>query len=442
MTCCSGSSSSQSTREDLNILQYFGRGRALPTPDVTACVPPIRETRLDCGSFFRLAAIWMVRPPPNAPPPPNPFAPQGMPGQVPGLVGVGVPPPSPVGPRGTAAAAAAATGATIPGAPAAPGSGGGPTGGVGVPPSPLGGPTAAPLTARKKNPFKIVDPTTGMEVDMSDAGGGGRGGGGGGGLGPPAPGRSPRVGGGAPGTSDVAKEMREKAQAALKGEAIMPPPSPSSASAEASAKRTATAPATFAAGGAGASSPPAFKGAPPSAGAGADARGAGAAPASEAVSTSRSAPAKADSGGAPAVGTPIEVSFGSYSNAAAATSKTTKSAEESAAKDKAEADTKAAAAAASAAAKASSEATAKKEAEAAAAAKAKAKAAEEVRMCCVRSLLVEMAMHGKQAPTLCSLQLPAAASLQPSHYCAVDYMFQFFKKLVMFGRNASNKHIL
>eukprot|EP00752_Nemacystus_decipiens_P002586 g2420.t2 len=243
----------------------------------------------------------------------------GLQGQIPGLVRV--PPSSSVGPR---TAAATTNGAAMPGTNSAAARAGGRTDSVGVPPSSLG-PAARPLTTRKKTLPEIVDPFTDTEVNTSDptgvsgAGGVGR-------KQPAAPGRSQRI----DGMSDAARGTHEKAQAALRKEAM-----PAGAVAAAAAKRSAAVatPATFAA---------------------------------DAVGTTRSAaPATADS--LPAAGSPVEVSFGGFGDA---TGRKADEAEASAgAKARTEVD--------ASKAKASSDSAAKGEAEAKAAEEAPAKAEGE-----------------------------------------------------------------
>ena len=234
-----------------------------------------------------------------------------------------MPPPSPVGPRGSAAAAAASAA----GGAGAPAAGGGvipgPGTSGGVPPSPLGGPTPPPPTQNRKV-LLIIDPATGKPIELPDAGSSGSGVGsisGVGRMGGPPPGRSPRTTSGA--ASDVAKEMREKAQAALKSDtplSAMAAAAAAGAAVQAAAKKPSMAANT----GVAKPSPsapiparaqPAFKGV-----AAASApipavvpAAASEAPWTMASSTGRSGPAKVD-GDAPTV----EVSFGSYGNIAIA----------------------------------------------------------------------------------------------------------------------------
>lgn len=244
-----------------------------------------------------------------------------MQGQVQGMPGV-VPAPSPVGPRGSAHAAATNAGQAAGGGGGPAGHGpsgavaGGPAGSGGV--SPLAGPTPPP-SAPKRKVLVIIDPSTGLPIDMS-GGGGGQGGGGGAGPGavdrgtnnvPPGAGfpggrmagiahqqhQQPQgvsASGAHPGESSAAREMREKVQAALKGDTVPGGPAIAASAAATAATGvsaavpTAVAKATSSSGG-GNTSPPAFKG---PAAAGAKSRGL---PAS-AVDTSAA----------------VEVSFGSY----------------------------------------------------------------------------------------------------------------------------------
>lgn len=286
-----------------------------------------------------------------------------MPGQVQGLANM--PPPSPVGPRGSSPATASPGGAGSAGTPTVGGGGGpgpGPSGGVTQ--SPLGGSSSAPPSTPNRKVLQIIDPSTGKPIELPDSGGSSGSGGGNSAVRvgvQPVSGRSPRtsVGGS---FSDFAKEMREKAQAALKSD-------------------TPTMAATAIAGSGMTSSSPSKK---PAVVPGL--KGDVTATAPSPAPALRGGPAKIDD-----AGPPVEVSFGSYGGSTSnplvdekkSSEEAAKAAEEAAAAAKAEAAAKA-----KAAAKIAEEA---KRAEEAAAAKAR-KAAEEE----------EVRLHEKSKPLLSS----------------------------------------